>query len=113
MCEYSKPCPEALGKCLSLIAALTGRAAGEHGGTEKGGMGQNGGMAPRLVPFAIFSSTIPPQAPHTSRRHGRPSSTSPKPRPPPLRSASKWPPWEVTRSKKASFAKRCSVQSPQ
>jgi hypothetical protein len=35
------------------------QGADEHGGTEQGGMGQNGGMARRLLPFAIFSSAIP------------------------------------------------------
>jgi hypothetical protein len=41
-----------------LIAALTDPEADEHGGTEKGGMGQKGGMALRLPPLAIFSSSI-------------------------------------------------------
>ena len=54
----AKSRPRALGKCLFLIVALADPAADKHGGTEKGGMCQNGGMARRLVPFAIFSSSL-------------------------------------------------------
>lgn len=49
---HAKSHPEALGKCLSLLAALADPATDEHGGTEKGG------MARRLVPFAIFRSSL-------------------------------------------------------
>jgi hypothetical protein len=48
----AKSRPRALGKCLFFIAALADPAADEHGRTEKGG------MARRLVPFAIFSSSL-------------------------------------------------------
>ncbi|MFM2168115.1 MAG: hypothetical protein RIS79_2486 [Verrucomicrobiota bacterium] len=58
MCDYSKPRHAALGIDLSLITAPADPVTDEHAGTEKGGMGQNGGMGWRLTPFAIFSSSI-------------------------------------------------------
>jgi len=45
-------------RTTEIYTVLADPAADEHGRTEKGGMGQKGGMARRLAPFALFSSSI-------------------------------------------------------
>ena len=53
---------EALGKCLSLIAALADDAADEQGGTDKGGMGRSHlhrcHTLPRLFDRYIMNATL-------------------------------------------------------